>query len=196
MSIFVENALWMSFNIALALFAVLAGWIAMNSRQIIFKIIFGLLWLIFLPNTIYILTDIIHLIKQINLVSNFEVFLLIIQYLLFLTIGALTFIYGVYPLEGFLSYYIHKRLLRRTLIIILIFLISFGVILGRMHRLNSWDIIFNFQKLTADIFTTLTSLELIVLIILFGIIGNLIYFLLREKVFSFTNNFIKVKISK
>ncbi len=191
MEILTENTIWMSYNTILALFAVALGWVAITNRPKIFRAILGLLWILFLPNTIYTLTDVIHFTKQMDLVGNSLFSILVIQYILISLVGIITFMYGLYPLEIFLLSYNRKQFEITFAIVIFNLIIAFGVILGRIHRLNSWDIVLHFTKVTSNIFSTVLSFELIALVVMFWMIQNLIYFSLRNVAKRLANRFMR-----
>jgi uncharacterized membrane protein len=108
---------------------------------------FGLfvLWLVFLPNAFYLVSDFIHIhvTGEINLMYDV---------ILFSTYAWCGFILGYYSL-----YLVHKRALQRFgqkahwLIIISLLLSGFAIYLGRYLRWNSWDIIFNPIGLIFDV---------------------------------------------
>ncbi|HVF69228.1 MAG TPA: DUF1361 domain-containing protein, partial [Xanthomonadales bacterium] len=54
----------MSVNIFLAVLPVILGWSFFIIKNKVWKIIFGAIWLAFLPNSIYVFTDLINLINQ------------------------------------------------------------------------------------------------------------------------------------
>ena len=96
----------------------------------------GALWLLFLPNSFYIVTDFIHLpeVARVDVVQD------VVMLMHFSTLGLVA---------GFTSLYImHGLLLRRysdrvamILILGVMYLSSFAIYLGRELRWNSWDII-------------------------------------------------------
>ena len=112
----------------------------------------GVLWLLFLPNAPYLVTDLIHL----GFVSNAPIWYDAIM----LFSSALT---GLFL--GFVSLYRMQMLVTQrwggrvgwlfaaaTLV-----LSSFGVYIGRFLRWNSWDVFTNPQLLLHDIATTLLT---------------------------------------
>jgi uncharacterized membrane protein len=64
MGVFLFNIDWMSFNVMLALLAVLFGFFFMQAKGKILQYLFGMLWFFFLPNTIYLYTDLQHILQQ------------------------------------------------------------------------------------------------------------------------------------
>src|SRR6185437_320786 len=99
MPILIYNAGWMLYNCFLALLALGFGYFFLVSKNKKAKFLFGILWLLFLPNTIYIFTDLEHLIDQWPLLPwNFRI-LLALQYLLLEIFAFATFAFGLYPFE-------------------------------------------------------------------------------------------------
>jgi uncharacterized membrane protein len=177
------NLDWMSYNLFLALIPVILAWSAYSVKNKLLKISILIVWLMFTPNTVYIVTDILHFLQQANDISIFSGIILFIQYFIFLILGLLTYILSLYPIEKILKKHYKKQ--KENIIILLIainFLIGFGVVLGRVHRLNSWDVILELQKVLDAAKEVIFSPSLILLAILFGLFANLVYFLFKEKI--------------
>lgn len=184
MNILLYNESWMTYNVALALIAVLAGWLLLfiPKKPIFFIICLGI-WFFFLPNTIYIITDLEHLIRQVHLVTAVNSrLLLIIEYLIFIAIGLVSYVLALYPVEQLLLKTILKRKknLDTFLLVLLNFLIGFGITLGRIERVNSWWVITKTSTVFSSIFTLFSSPNQLVLVILFGLFANLFYFLFKD----------------
>lgn len=111
-----------------------------------------IVWLAFLPNAPYIITDFIHLRHRPPVPFWYDLFL-------FFTTASLGLILGLLSL-----YEIHlvlKRWFSKTfaqlLILSAIGLCGFGVWLGRFQRWNSWDIVTRPDALLLDIANTLAT---------------------------------------
>ncbi len=101
-------------------------------------IIFSALWLGFLPNSFYLVSDLIHLHStgEVSLLYDAVIFT--------------SFIFSGLML-GFTSLFIvqkqlHDRLHVRNahgLMLLVLFICSFAIYLGRNFRLNSWDVLIN-----------------------------------------------------
>ena len=180
MSIILYNVGWMIYNSFLAILPVGFGVLLLKLKQKYLKIVFGFLWLLFLPNTIYILTDLIHLIHQWHQVSPPFILLLLMQYILYDIVGFATFMLGFLPFEKLLQ---HEEVLkqRQTIsIIILNFYIAFCLVMGRVERINSWDVFTQpIRTIEASIHIFVTF-NLLSLMILFWLFCNFVYLLLRE----------------
>jgi uncharacterized membrane protein len=183
MQIILNNLPWMTTNILLALLPVYAGFILTQTKNIFFKILFGMIWLAFVPNTIYILTDLIHLPRQLSRIPHGVAPLLFLEYFLLVFVGIVCFILAIYPVERYVMSSLKKyRLKSIHFIISLNFLIAFGVTLGRFQRTNSWELLTNFSRVVEDIIQTLTTPLMLLFIILFGVTANLIYYLFRDSI--------------
>lgn len=101
-----------------------------------------LIFIAFLPNAPYILTDSIHIIElsQQNYPRWAVVFILIPQYLLFITLGFEAYVISLSKLEQYLAgliatqYMILIKAAVHGLCIV-------GVYIGRFERFNSWDFV-------------------------------------------------------
>lgn len=104
-----------------------------------------LLWLVFLPNSFYIVSDFVHLSVQSNNV-------------LFTAVMLLSFALNGLAL-GFLSLWlVHRELLTRfrartahELVGVILLLTSFAIYLGRNLRWNTWDVLTNPAGVLFDI---------------------------------------------
>ncbi len=93
-----------------------------------------LIWLLFLPNAPYLLTDVLHLTERKPIPFWFDV-LLVIQ---FAFVGILLGFLAIRNVEHFLQqHYSHKT--TRILVNASFILCAYGIYLGRFVRLNSWD---------------------------------------------------------
>ena len=186
MDIFLYNFNFIWFNSFLAFIAVVFGWLMLKPYNKYVRMFFGLIWLLFLPNTIYILTDISHLIEDWPKVDIFFKSVLIVQYGLFSLFGILTFVISVYFFQSLLEGKTRKNKKMKTstlmTICILNFLVGLGVIMGGIERTNSWYVLTNPARVIEDVIDVLTSQELLLLAFGVGILANIIYFLMLENV--------------
>ncbi len=131
-------------------------------------------WLVFFPNALYIITDLIHLELKSTVPKWFDAILLFSSSV----VGLMMAFISLYRVEK----YLHKLFGRKivtALIIMILFLGSFGVYLGRFLRWNSWDIISNpFQLILSvgyRIFFPLDHLQTWGVTIIFTILFYLLY---------------------
>lgn len=142
---------YLFWNLALAWLPLLFAWILVKRLKRTpwlswLNILLTLAWLAFLPNSFYVVSDLIHL------QSTGEVSLLYDAVLFF------SFIFNGY-VSGFASLYIvHRQLIKRlermtahTLIGGVILLSSFAIYLGRYLRWNTWDALVHPAGLLFDV---------------------------------------------
>lgn len=178
MSILEYNVSWMIWNVWLGILPILFINLALYSKQKVLRIPLLLLWFLFVPNTIYIVTDLMHISEQWSLVGNLDKIILCIQYILLEICGLALFFLALSPFEQLLR---HSRFKKQVvpLLVLLNFLIGFAIDLGRIERVNSWYI---FTKpeffFTALLHATIDPAQ-IGLVFLFGLLANAIYFLYR-----------------
>lgn len=117
------------------------------------KLVFwALIWLAFLPNAPYIVTDLIH----IRAGNNALLWLDILVILSFALSGLLLFYSSIIDMQKLIKSKFRKIPIELTTLAIL-FLCGFGVYLGRFLRYNSWEIISQPQVLISDVYNILRS---------------------------------------
>lgn len=110
-----------------------------------FFFIFGL-WLAFLPNAPYIITDLFHLSQ--SAFKNIWIDTLVIS--TFAITGMLLFYFTLFQMKTLLLTFFSRKK-SETIIIVIMFLSAFGVYIGRFLRYNSWEILSQPLKLFSDI---------------------------------------------
>lgn len=103
-------------------------------------------WLLFFPNALYIVTDLIHLEESTNVPLWYDAVLLFASSF----VGLIMAFISLQRVEYFLNGIFNKKVVKYIIPLIL-FTGSFGVYLGRFQRWNSWDVIHNPLALTMDI---------------------------------------------
>lgn len=116
-------------------------------RNKLYLIFTTAIWLLFLPNAPYILTDLWHL----RLISNHIIWLDILIVSSFAASGLLLFYFSIIDMKKLWLAYINKKW-QNLLVICTMFISSFGIYLGRFLRYNSWEIISNPFSLMNDVF--------------------------------------------
>ena len=135
--------IYIFWNIFLAIIPFFISYFLLNlsSKNKLTKKIFiigGIFWLFFIPNAPYLVTDLIHIGEIRTVPILYDTILLFSSAALGLLLG----ISSIYHMEQILrTKYSQKNVSK--IIYISIFLISFGIYLGRFLRFNSWDIIAN-----------------------------------------------------
>jgi len=121
-------------------------------KRLIILLIFSGIWLLFIPNSFYILTDLFHLNYK-NLAPIWYDLVLIFS---FAWAGIILGFATLKDAEKILSERMNKKLIP-VFITFILFLISFGIYLGRILRWNSWNILNEPEGLLQDIKERITD---------------------------------------
>jgi len=116
----------------------------LKSRIKLLSLVF--IWILFMPNSFYILTDLFHLENMSNGHSWFDLTLI----LSFAWSGIIFGILSIRKMEMLLKK-TKGNLVSAFIICAVMWLNAFGVYIGRFLRFNSWDIIVNPFSLLAEI---------------------------------------------
>lgn len=138
------------------------------------------IWLLFFPNCLYMLTDLIHL-RQI---ADAPVWLDLIIVLSFAWAGLCYGFVSLIDIESFLKDRFHAApKIVTALSVCMIYLAAFGIYIGRFLRWNSWDLFGNPTELIHDIFDRFTGLgsdsRVVGFTVLMGTLLNFMYFPIR-----------------
>lgn len=186
---------WVLWNVFLAAIPVVAGYLlSMGATQFTIRRRFIPLWcwlpllavwFVFLPNTCYLLTEWRHFLADGNMperlaradtdqsamlsVAKWGLF-----FLIYSGVGAATFILSIRPIH---------TLLRRLRVpgwipgVPFFFLMSFGVYLGLIVRLNSWDILNRPMHVWDETVSALSRFRLMEAVVVFAVLLWLLYLL-------------------
>lgn len=169
------------FNLFLGVIPLLTSLIALYYNKTIRLIplcILSGLWLLFYPNAPYMITDLIH----VQAGSQTVVY----DTLIIFSISILSLFYGFFSLKIIHDIWIQhfSKKLAYIFVSISILLASFGIYLGRILRLNSWDLFTEPWKVISDIAAHLwppnENPSTYYIIILFTIIQGFILYLTRD----------------
>jgi uncharacterized membrane protein len=143
-------------------------------KGFIFPLVFGGSWMLFLPNTFYILTDLFHLNSQNAAPVWYDLVLIFTHAWAGLLFGFIS----LKDFETILGERIHQKYMPYILSGIL-FLSGFGVYIGRFLRWNSWNIINRPIELFIDVKEQFTNPDDIHqswgMTVLIGVLLNLIW---------------------
>lgn len=120
--------------------------LAFNIKSKISLIFIIIVWILFFPNSPYILTDLFHLRAR----NDIPIWYDLIVILSYAWTGLICGFISLNDIEKCLSEY-GKRNIINAVIIFFLFMSSFGVYLGRFLRWNSWDVLNNPFGLFSDI---------------------------------------------
>jgi uncharacterized membrane protein len=120
--------------------------LAFNIKSKISLIFIIIVWILFFPNSPYILTDLFHL-KARNDIPIWYDLIVILSYA---WTGLICGFISLKDIENRLSDYGNRNVIN-SVIVLFLFMSSFGVYLGRFLRWNSWDVLNNPFGLFSDI---------------------------------------------
>ena len=153
MSALVNNVEWMSWNLFLALIPLLmARFLFGHQDRPRWALITGAaVFVAFLPNAPYVLTDVLHLPRELAAThgNHWLAAALVGQYLCLFAAGFAAYVLSLVRLERWLA---DHGVSRRTVLgvdLSLHALCAVGIVLGRVFRFNSWDLITNPNGLLA-----------------------------------------------
>lgn len=141
--------MWMNWNLFLGLLPIIFAWLFTVARNKILRGLWFVIWLLFLPNAIYKVTDFIHIQTSTNLDLLWYDGMMLFAYAL---AGVMVSAYTTIAIVRVISDKRPQRLVWYGLISILS---AFGIYLGRYIRWNTWDIVTRPLDLFANIFEVL-----------------------------------------
>ncbi len=140
-----------------------------------------IIFIAFLPNAAYLLTDIIHLIEAIRAGYSIWITTLVFIPLHFLAILAGWEAYVVSVINQ--SYYLEKQGAKKFIItseLITHALCAIGIFLGRFRRFNSWDLVTKPDILFVSTISDLTAKKPLLVIAITFIILIILYWLTKQ----------------
>lgn len=176
------NYWFLAWNLALAWIPLIFAWalyIRTSKHGLVWSklnIVLFAIWILFLPNAFYILTDFIHLYEYRNVPLTFDVVLISSYALIGMIIGFTSLLL------------VHSRALKRfgrqghLIVPIALFASGFAIYLGRELRWNSWDIIFNPFGILFDVSEIIINpinqkLSILTTLLFFGLL-SLVYMII------------------
>ena len=152
----------------------------------------GFFWFIgFLPNAPYVLTDIIHLIRQIQYDGNSVwtlILALIPQYLVFMVVG-----FGAYVLSVMnLGYYLKQQGWSKFILateITIHALSALGIYLGRFIRFNTWDIVTNPDALVNTVMNDLIGKGPVLVMAVTFVVIAVLYWVMKQVILGISQRF-------
>lgn len=179
MPIFADNFSWMLFNTFLAFVPIiLVVVLRMRLNQLVHIFVF-FLWLVFLPNTIYLVTDLQYLPNQLIKSKIGEQLVLLIQYSVLASFGVMTYVYALEPISKIFKKLHFPEVRREVLYIAVNYIVAFGVMLGKFQRTHSWYIFTDPVRVASDVYKAF-NLEQLGWVFVFGSIVNVLFFLFKD----------------
>jgi uncharacterized membrane protein len=142
------NLVWNLFLAWMPVGFSMLAWKFKSSRGAL--LIFGFLWLLFFPNSPYIVTDLVHLRERPPVPLWFDLVLL----QSFICLGLILGFLSLYKMQGLVANF-YGRFASWLFVLVVVGLTGFGIYLGRVERWNSWDLFVSPIALFSDIFRLL-----------------------------------------
>lgn len=167
----------LGFNMLLAVLPYVFSRFFVVAKKLWIKIVLFIMWILFLPNTFYMITDLIHVPEKMEWISEGWVLMHtkdILHWLLLLIIGfgcIMAFLFGLESIYIMIKK-VQKKAVWHLSAALASGLCGFGIYMGRFLRLNSWDVLHPFQLIYrifsnldgfALIFTFMMSLAILIL---------------------------------
>ncbi|MBB4808226.1 putative membrane protein [Chryseobacterium defluvii] len=171
---------FLNWNLFLAWIPLIITSLAMvfNIKSRILLMLMITVWILFFPNSPYILTDLFHL----RIRSRIPVWYDLIVILSYAWTGLICGFISLNDIERMLSAYFKKPVIS-VIVVFFLFLSSFGVYLGRFLRWNSWDILNNpfglFNDIVVRFIYPLEYTKTWGVTLLMGIMLNFMYFMVK-----------------
>ena len=132
-----------------------------------------IIWLLFIPNTFYLITDFVHL-------NPSNLYRYIFDFALLSSFTIAGFYFGILSINTIYKQiqFFYSNTISRIFLISISYLCAFGIYIGRVLRFNSWDIICNPFSLIKSILDSIFLLETVVFSIELGtliLVVNSIY---------------------
>lgn len=131
-------------------------------------------WLLFLPNSPYIITDLVHLHSEHSYLKWYDLFLVFVFALNGLLLGVLSMV----DMFALLSEKYSKRVGMFTMFKVSL-LCGYGIYLGRFLRFNSWDLFTQPGRILTEITATIYEPRLWLMTFAFGGLLWILFLLLR-----------------
>ena len=162
--LFASHVHWMGWNLLLAFvpLAIGASLFRTGTRRTVGWWLGFALFVAFLPNAPYVMSDVVHLPADVRAASSMKVVLL----------GLLP-LYACYILAGLEAYVLSLRLLRRyirttanrrflvAVDVVAAFCAAVGIFFGRVDRINSWDPLLHPEQMWSAVLSLPSHLPLI-----------------------------------
>jgi len=152
-------------------------------RRLFLSLALGGLWLLFLPNAPYLVTDLIHLRPTFQAPIWFDATMLFAFALAGMVLG----LYSLYIMQELVSRHFGP-FASWIFVFLAAGLSSFGVYVGRFLRWNSWDLFLHPTDLAADIYHNMTSpdslVKMGVIVLLFTVLTVTGHLLINSRRFQ------------
>lgn len=173
----------MGWNVLLSTVPILLARSIQRTKARAVEIFLLVLWIIFLPNTLYMLTDVIHAFSyRFNGMTPPFWILGIGLYACIIALAVYTFILSIRPiLRKYHTFLDGLRTYEKTVLLsVFSLLVGFAIAMGRFQRTNSWYIFTQPSRVIADVVQSFTDPTVLFVATCYSI-GALVLLLLTAK---------------
>jgi uncharacterized membrane protein len=128
-------------------------------------------WLLFLPNSPYVLTDVVHMVDEMRVsTTHTHAYAVLATYAVFFTCGLASYVVSLQLFRRFLCRVSPHRLVLPILLVVHSLCIV-AMYLGRFMRLNSWDVLLAPRTVLGSVVRVPHPFTLVVLATMFVVVG-------------------------
>ena len=141
-------------------------------RRLFVIALLSVLWLVFFPNAPYMVTDLVHLSVDYDRDLTWHDSIMLFYYALVSLVNGIVSLYWMHGAWN-------RTFSKKTGLVLLLVsfpLGGFGVFLGRILRLNSWDILHDTGTFFSGLWTNVYDRTALVLSVEFGLLIGVLYF--------------------
>lgn len=128
-------------------------------------------WLLFLPNAPYVLTDVVHMVDDLRAApSHGRAYAVLVTYAWFAAAGLVSYVVSMQLFRRFL----HRVAPPRVVLPVLLTVHGLCVVamyLGRIVRLNSWDVVLAPRTVLASVLRVPHPFTVVLLVAMFVVVG-------------------------
>ncbi len=132
-------------------------------------------WVVFLPNAPYVLTDVVHMVGAMrNSPSDRHAYLVIATYAVLFSGGLASYAFSMQLFRR----YLHRAVADRLVAPLILFVHALCVVamyVGRVIRLNSWDVVTAPQRVAASLFRVPRPLAVVDVAVMFVVVGVAVF---------------------
>lgn len=180
---FLFNVIWMGWNVLLAIVPTVLARLLQKEKSHIKQIPLFLLWLVFLPNTLYMITDIIHVFNPRFGQMTLPFWILGIGlYVIVFCLAVFTYVLSIRPVLQKYHVFLNTLSVTQKLVLFSFFslLVGFAISMGRFQRTNTWYIFTQPVRVMRDVMDSLND-PTVLLVAIFYSIGAFVMIQLTER---------------
>ena len=160
LNFFLFNVLWMGWNVLLAIVPIIIAKTLQRALSNNAQIVLFCLWLVFLPNTLYMITDVIHIFNPRFSQMTIPFWILgILLYLVIFFLAIYNFVLSIRPVLQKYRTFLNSLSPTYRIVLFSVFsmMIGFAISMGRFQRTNTWYLLTQPVRVVQDVIDSLTD---------------------------------------